>query len=193
MAAGVASTAQNNASNAQSIASAAKISADKTTRLQANTEKTFTKNFDLLAQTGSYADDSKECIVIGSLKYYRVSDFYVDQEAVTYASSAWSYSSGTRIGLDKGDGYFFLHAENGVKYGIFIVVYDDNPAIEGATSTTITRGIYGLYSSSSYYAREITLKYECRGLMLDSITDNSTKHFKITVDDSGTLSATEVT
>ena len=129
--------------------------------------------------------------------YYKISDFNPAPEDVV------SFK-GTR---ESGDNYSEITTgSNCVGYGFFIVV-----ASAGACSlpvTTVTRsftapsaGLYARYDvdlpfqtagTGEFTLREATGSFSITGLFLKSSTADSTKKFKITVDDSGTLKATEV-
>ena len=94
-----------------------------------------------------------------------------------------------------------------MEYGPFIVV-----AAAGVCSLAVTEtvthsftapsaGLYAMYEEGNQYMTAGTGEFTLRastgrlpiaGLLLKSSTTNSTKQFHITVDDSGTLTATEV-
>ena len=131
--------------------------------------------------------------------YYKISGFNPVPENVT--SFKGTRESGAELSS-------ITIGNNCVEYGFFIVV-----ASAGACSIPITETVTGSFTapSAGLYARydvdnplqtagtgEFTLRestgsFSITGLLLKSSTSGSTKKFKITVDDSGTLSATEVT
>ena len=102
---------------------------------------------------------------------------------------------------------FIKTGNNSVQYGLFIVVSSAGvcsiPVTETVTKsfTAPSAGLYAQYSDSAFATagtgeftlRESTGSFSITGLLLKSSTADSTKKFKITVDDSGALSATEVT
>ena len=134
-----------------------------------------------------------------SFNYYKISGFNPAPENVT--SFKGTRESGAELSS-------ITIGSNCVEYGLFIVA-----ASAGACSIPITETVTGSFTapSAGLYARykennasmtagtgEFTLRestgsFSITGLLLKSSTADSTKKFKITVDDNGTLSATEVT
>ena len=131
--------------------------------------------------------------------YYKISDFNPAPEDVV------SFK-GTR---ESGDNYSKITTgSNCVGYGFFIVVATAGPCslaiTEANTGSFIasSAGLYACYEVGDTYQTAGTGEFTLRastessyitGLLLKSSTTDSTKKFKITVDDSGTLKATEVT
>ena len=130
--------------------------------------------------------------------FYKISDFNPAPEDVI------SFK-GTR---ESGDDYSKITTgSNCVGYGFFIVVASAGgcsiPISETDTKgfTAPSAGLYAQYEVDHTYQtagtgeftlREVTGSFSITGLLLKSSTTDSTKKFKITVDDSGTLKATEV-
>ena len=130
--------------------------------------------------------------------YYKISDFNPAPEDVV------SFK-GTR---ESGDNYSKITTgSNCVGYGFFIVVASAGacslPISETNTGsfTAPSAGLYACYEVDNTYQTAGTGEFTLRastgssyitGLLLKSSTTDSTKKFKITVDDSGTLKATEV-
>lgn len=133
-----------------------------------------------------------------AFNYYKISDFNPAPEDVV------SFK-GTR---ESGDNYSEITTgSNCVGYGFFIVV-----ASAGACSlpvaetvnysfTAPSAGLYARYNvdlpfqtagTGEFTLREATGSFSITGLLLKSSTTDSTKKFRITVDDSGALKATEI-
>ena len=141
----------------------------------------------------------RDTFVFNQLNYYKISDFNpVPEDVISFKGTRESgveYST-IRIG------------SNCVQYGFFIIVAAAGecsiPITETATGglTAPSTGLYAQYkvgnSSQTAGTGEFTLRgstgsLSITGLLLKSSTAGSTKKFKITVDDTGTLTATEVT
>lgn len=132
--------------------------------------------------------------------YYKISDFNPASEDVI-SFKGTSESGDELSGIITGN--------NCVGYGPFIIVASAGvcslPVSETNTFsfTAPSAGLYAQYQADNPVftagTAEFTLKPSSenyiyiKGLFLKSSTPNSTKKFKITVDDSGTISATEVT
>ena len=131
--------------------------------------------------------------------YYKISDFNpAPDDVISF--------TGTK---ESGANYSEITAgSNCVRYGFFIVVASAGgcslPITEAATGsfTAPSAGLYAQYEvdntdqtagTGEFTLREATGSFSITGLFLKSSTADSTKKFKITVDDAGTLSATEVT
>ena len=143
----------------------------------------------------------RDTFVLNAFNYYKISDFKPSPSDVISCKTineAGSEYSGVNIGT------------NCVEYGEdFIVVASAGvcslPVSETETFsfTAPSAGLYAIYDEGNPNAiagtAEFTLKPSSEnyiyitGLFLKSSTADSTKKFKITVDDSGTISATEVT
>ena len=141
----------------------------------------------------------RDTFVFNSYDYYKISDFNpAPEDVISFKGTS-----------ESGDNYSeIIVGNNCVGYGGFIVV-----ASAGDCSLLVTDSVFsftapsaGLYASyeennapQTAGTAEFTLKPSSEnyiyiaGLLLKSSTLGSTKKFKITVDDSGTLSATEVT
>ena len=134
-----------------------------------------------------------------SFNYYKISDFNPAPENVT--SFKGTRESGAELSS-------ITIGSNCVEYGFFIVVASAGDCSLSVTDsvfsfTAPSAGLYACYKENNAAMTagtgEFTLKPSSEnyiyitGLLLKSSTLSSTKKFKITVDDSGTLSATEVT
>ena len=142
----------------------------------------------------------RDTFVFNAYNYYKISDFNPSPSDVI------SFK-GTKESGDEYTGIFT--GQNCVSYGAgnFVVV-----ASAGRCSIAIAESVAGFFTapSAGLYAKyevgnphqtagtgEFTLRASTgssyiTGLLLKSSTTDSTKKFKITVDDSGTLKATEV-
>ena len=131
--------------------------------------------------------------------YYKISDFNPASEDVI------SFK-GTRESGDELSG--IATGNNCVEYGSFIIVASAGVCSLAISETTTGRftapsaGLYAMYEVDNTYFTAGTGEFTLRastgslyitGLLLKSSTADSTKKFKITVDDSGTISVTEVT
>ena len=183
----VADAAKAVADNAQTAADAAKAVADNNKEVLCgafNSVVTFTFDKQI---------SGRDAFVFNSFHYYKISDFNPAPEAVI------SFKGTRENGLD----YSKINAGNNcVEYGLFIVVSsagDCSLPIKGTVTGRFTAPSAGLYAM--YNEGNITLtagKGEFTLMSIDSLTirsstDGSTKKFKITVDDSGAITATEVT
>ena len=130
--------------------------------------------------------------------YYKISDFNPASEDVV------SFK-GTR---ESGDNYSEITTgSNCVRYGFFIVVASAGGCSLPVSETRMfsftapSAGLYAQYEvdnidqtagTGEFTLRASTGSSYITGLLLKSSTTDSTKKFKITVDDSGTLKATEI-
>ena len=142
----------------------------------------------------------RDTFVYNSYDYYKISDFNPAPEDVI------SFKGTSESGVNSSE---IIAGNNCVGYGEFIVVAsagDCSLAVNETTTFSFTAPSAGLYAcyeenEANFTAGtgEFTLKPSSENyiyitsLFLKSSTLGSTKKFKITVDDSGTLSATEVT
>lgn len=193
----IAETAQTTAETAKATAETAQTTADSNKEMISNmfsSVATFT--FD--KQTSG-----RDTFKFNSFDYYKISDFTPAPEDVI------SFK-GTK---ENGDDLSIINIGNNcMEYGFFIVV-----SVAGNCSITFndlhgkpvtmrftapSAGLYAKYkagnSSQTAGTGEFTLRVstgssDITGLLLKSSTANSTKKFRITVDDSGILKATEVT
>ena len=133
--------------------------------------------------------------------YYKISDFNPAPEDVI------SFEGTNELGEE----YSVINTGNNcVAYGAFFIVVASAGVCSLAISETTTRsftspsaGLYAMYNADNpgftAGTAEFTLKPSSenyiyiKGLFLKSSTPDSNKKFKITVDDSGKISATEVT
>ena len=135
----------------------------------------------------------RDTFVFNGFNYYKISDFNPAQEnVISFNGTAENGEESSTIST----------GSNCVGYGRFIVV-----ASSGACSLPITdtvtksftapsAGLYALYVEGNTYSTAGTGQFTLMpmdGLTIKSSAANSTKRFRITVDDSGTISATEVT
>ena len=135
----------------------------------------------------------RDTFALDVFNYYKISDFNPDSADVI------SFN-GTRA---NGGVYNYIKTgTNCAQYGLFIVVNSpgscslpSNSAISG-NFTASSSGLYASYHEGDEQTTAGTANFEMKnqtGIVLYSSTINSEKKFKISVDDSGTLSATEVT
>lgn len=122
----------------------------------------------------------------GSIRNMRIEkdtfDGFSNSRDLYYAFCTAGAANGFRGEYIQADGELLLKYENNTKY---LHVYPDaNGKICIYTSDS---GVGNTLNSTTIF------KNEDDSIILSSSTENSTKKFKITVDDTGTLSATEVT
>lgn len=144
----------------------------------------------------------RDTFVLNAFNYYKISDFNPSpSDVISYKGTNESGNESTGI----------FAGQNCVSYGSndFIVVASAGVCSLAISETTTkeftapSAGLYAIYDEGNPNAiartAEFTLKPSSEnyiyttGLFLKSSTADSTKKFKITVDDSGTISATEVT
>ena len=157
--------------------------------------------YDVLGSTVTVTFDKqtsgRDTFKFNDFNYYKISDF-------NPSSSDVIAFTGTR---ENGNEFSEVTiGENCVEYGLFIVVASTGYctiAINGDTKgfTSPSAGLYACYSENStastagtgeFTLRSSTGSLSIAGLLLKSSTSGSTKKYKITVDDSGTLKATEI-
>ena len=141
----------------------------------------------------------RDTFVFNAYDYYKISDFN------PAPSDVISFKGISESGVNSSE---IIAGNNCVGYGDFIVVASAGDCSLLATHsvfsfTAPSAGLYACYeeNNANFTAGtgEFTLKPSSEnyiyitGLLLKSSTHGSTKKFKITVDDNGTLSATEVT
>ena len=194
-----AQSAEKQAGAAQATAKTAKTAADNAQTTADNAQTTADKNKEVLvgafSSVATFTFDKqtsgRDTFKFNAFNYYKISDFNPSLENVT------SFK-GTK---ENGGEFSKINAgSNCVEYGFFIVV-----ASAGACSlplittdysfTAPSAGLYAKYEVDNPYQTAGTGEFTLMsyGLTIKSSTYGSTKKFKITVDDSGTLSATEVT
>ena len=135
----------------------------------------------------------RDTFVFNAFNYYKISDFNPSPDDVI--SFIGTVESGYESSI-------ITTGNNCVQYGSFIVVASAGrcslPVTETATFsfTAPSAGLYAMYNegntSQTAGTGQFTLM-QIDGLTIKSSTANSTKKFRITVDDSGTLTATEIT
>lgn len=172
--------------------------AAETAKTTAETAQTTAMNFaKMVSATVSFTFDKqttgRDTFVFNAFDYYKISDFNPDSADVI------SFN-GTRA---NGDVYNTIQTGiNCVGYGLFIVVNSPGscslPVTSSATMnfTASSSGLYAKYGEGNEINTAGTANFEMKnqtGIVLYSSTINSGKKFKISVDDSGTLSVTEVT
>ena len=142
----------------------------------------------------------RDTFVFNAFNYYKISDFNpASEDVISFRGTTESGNEYTGI----------VTGQNCVSYGddIFIVVASAGdcslPVSETNTGsfTAPSAGLYAQYEEGNQNMTAGTGEFTLRastgssyitGLLLKSSTTDSTKKFKITVDDSGTLKATEV-
>ena len=135
----------------------------------------------------------RDTFVFNGFNYYKISDFNpAPENVVSFIGTAENGDEQSRITI----------GSNCAGYGFFIVVsatgYCSLPIKETVTKsfTAPSAGLYAAYveghTPNTAGTGQFTLM-QMDGLTIKSSTANSTKRFRITVDDSGTISATEVT
>ena len=137
---------------------------------------------------------------VNSFNYYKISDFNLAPEDVI------SFKGTNELGKE----FSGIHTGNNcVGYGGLFIVVASAGVCSLAISETTTRsftapsaGLYAQYDEGNqnmtagtgvFTLRGSTGSFSITDLLLKSSTAGSTKKFKITVDDSGNISATEVT
>ena len=193
---------QTTAENAQTAADKAQATVNNAQNM-ANSNKEFLYSAFGSAVTFTFDKQTsgRDTFVFNAFNYYKISDFNPAPEDVI------SFKGTSENGTDRST---INTGRNAMGYGFFIVV-----AAAGRCSITldsngtpVTRefiapsaGIYACYKENNLYQTAGTGEFTLRGstgsspitgLLLKSSTAGSTKKFKITVDDSGTISATEV-
>ena len=139
----------------------------------------------------------RDTLVFNGVDYYKISDFNPAPEDVI--SFTGTREDGTEFSdVDIGN--------NCVSYGLFIVVASAGDCSLPITETVQGRfsapsaGLYAMYSvdnsdqtagTGEFTLRASTGSLYITGLLLKSSTADSTKKFRITVDDSGVISATD--
>ena len=135
----------------------------------------------------------RDTFVLNAFNYYKISDFNpAPENVISFKGTVENGGESSEITI----------GSNCVEYGLFIVVASAGgcsiPITETVTDsfTAPSAGLYAMYTegyaSLTAGTGQFTLM-QIDGLAIKSSTANSTKKFRITVDDSGTLKATEVT
>ena len=184
--------AQTTADSALTTATNAQTTAD-------NAQTTANKNKEVLAgafsSVATFTFDKqtsgRDTFKFNAFNYYKISDFNPSpSDVISFKGTKENGVESSKINA----------GSNCVEYGFFIVV-----ASAGACSLPLTTtvdsftapsaGLYAKYEENNIYHTAGTGQFTLMsyGLTIKSSTYGSTKKFKITVDDAGTLSATEVT
>lgn len=135
----------------------------------------------------------RDTFVFNAFHYYKISDFNpAPENVISFNGTAENGDKQSKI----------TTGNNCVEYGFFIVVASAGRCSLPVTDTdtfsfdATSAGLYAMYfegdTSITAGTGQFTLM-QMDGLTIKSSTANSTKKFRITVDDSGTLTATEVT
>lgn len=196
-----ADNAQTTADNAQSAANAAQTDTDQ---LQARVSEVLYKNISFEFDQRS---ENRDNFIYNGYRYYKISDFSPDAtEVVAF--------HGTRAG----GSVFSLYKKgtNCDQYGFFIVVTTAGscslPVNDNVTAhfTAPSTGLYACYTPGNLEQTAgvgefiLPLKYSSvdanlqpiisniKYIEIKSSTTGSSKKFRITVDDTGALSATEI-
>lgn len=134
----------------------------------------------------------RDTLVYNGIHFYKISDFNPAAEDVI------SFEGTSASGYEQSP---ITTGNNCVNYGFFIVVASAGACslpLAGAADDEFTApsaGLYAKYVKSNALQTAGTGKFTLRfpiGIVLRSSVSYSTKKFRITVDDSGTLTATEV-
>ena len=178
--------AQTAADNAQTAADNAQTAADKN-------KETISELFtSVVTFTFDKQTSGRDTFVFNAFDYYKISDFNpAPDDVISFTGTRESGANWSEI----------TTGNNCVGYGLFIVV-----ASAGVCSlqvgtvthsfTAPSAGLYARYKEGNTIVTAGTGRFTVTsidGLTIKSSTYGSTKKFRITVDDSGTLTATEVT
>lgn len=146
----------------------------------------------VVAFTFDKQTSGRDTFRFNSFNHYKISDFTPAREDVT------SFKGTRENGIEFSN---ITIGSNCVEYGLFIVVASAGrcslPITETNTGSFIapSAGLYAAYEENNAAITAGTGQFTLMsidGLTIKSSTYRSTKKFRITVDDSGTLSATEV-
>ena len=197
-----ANAAQTTADNAQTTANAAQTAADQ---LQARVSEVLYKNISFEFDQRS---ENRDNFIYNGYRYYKISDFSPDATEVIAFH-----------GTQAGGSVFSLYKKgtNCDQYGFFIVVTTAGscslPVNDNVTAhfTAPSTGLYACYTPGNLDQTAgvgefiLPLKYSSadaniqpiisniKYIEIKSSTTGSSKKFRITVDDTGALSATRVT
>ena len=146
-------------------------------------QKTFEGSFNKVTE-------GRDTFVFNAFHYYKISEFSPRREDVISFSGT----------LENGDVSSRINeGENCCKYGFFIVVYKAGQCklvVEGTTTSysfnAHSAGLYACYESGNIQMTAGTYNFTCR--LVRNIIQNPTtfKRYYLYVDDSGTLTVTEV-
>ena len=202
-----ADNAQTAAENVQTVADNAKITADNAkitadnAKITADNAKTAADNAKTTAKTAKTAAENAQTVADSAQTAADNAKTAADAAQTKVAKALTVSSTGGISAPTDAMGYGTyqtLHLNSKDTY---------HPSSFGVTESTglqISVGRDGGIGSSATASNPSTLEFKANGstcmrlkgideLIINSSTSNSTKKFKITVDDSGTLSATEVT
>ena len=194
-----ANAAQSTAENAQTTANAAQTTANAAQTAADKNEETLSQMLTyVLTFTFDKQTSGRDTFVFNAFNYYKISDFNpVPEDVISFKGTGESGVEFSEITI----------GSNCVEYGLFIVV-----ASAGGCSIPVTEtftysfdapsaGLYARYEEGNTAITAGTGQFTLRvptgslyitGLLLKSSTAGSAKRFKITVDDSGAITATEV-
>ena len=206
----IAEKAQITANNAKTAAETAQTTGEtalttaETAQTVANNNKEILSEFvtSVVTFTFDKQTSGRDTFVFNAYNYYKISDFNpAPENVISFKGTA-----------ENGDDFSIINIGNNcMEYGFFIVVatagncsitFNDlhgNPATIGFTAPSA--GLYAKYRVDNAHQTAGTGEFTLRvstgnspiaGLLLKSSTADSTKKFRITVDDSGALKATEV-
>ena len=145
-------------------------------------QKTFDGSFDKVTE-------GRDTFKFNAFDYYKFSEFSLRREDVIGFSGTNSVGAGSSA---------ITEGENCCAYGLFIVVYQAGQCTL-AISSTISRsfnapsaGLYARYQSGNDYITAGTYNFTYK-IMRNTIQSPTTlKRYYLDVDDSGTLTVTEV-
>ena len=170
----------------QTVANNAQTVADK------NKEMLSKMNTSIATFTFDKQTSGRDTFVYNAFSYYKISDFSpVPEDVVSFTGTRESGVECSKV----------TTGNNCVEYGLFIVVASagacELPTNDNFYSFTApSSGLYAMYDEGNQSMTAGTGEFTLMGtdgLTIRSSTYGSTKKFRITVDDSGTLTATEVT
>lgn len=178
---------------------ATKADVESTQKVVESTQKVLDGVFSSVATfTFDKQTSGRDTFNFNGFNYYKISDFNpAPDDVISFTGTKESGGNYSEI----------TTGSNCVKYGFFIVVASAGgcsiPISETNTGSFAapSAGLYAQYEVGNTYQTAGTGEFTLRastessyitGLLLRSSTTDSTKKFKITVDDSGTLKATEI-
>ena len=134
----------------------------------------------------------RDTFEFNAFNYYKISDFNpAPENVISFKGTKENGGESSKITI----------GSNCVEYGLFIVVASAGGCSIPITETVIgsfdapSAGLYAMYTEGNTRLTAGTGQFtlmQMDGLTIKSSTANSTKKFRITVDDSGTLKATEI-
>ena len=141
-------------------------------------QKTFEGSFDKVTE-------GRDTFVYNGINYYKFSEFAPKREDVT------SFSGTSAAGYDAS---YIENGENCCEYGKFITVYQAGQCtVESTNFDAPSAGLYAVYQSGNDFLTAGTYNFTLR--LVRNIIQSSTtfKRYYLDVDESGALTATEVT